>query len=77
MEARALGMSLTRGFFSQCTTKNIFVVKKQIKSASSLKGCSWGAGYGRIGTLLSVVPSPTQQKDVSHVAPPTRHRACA
>src|SRR5215470_1322517 len=26
---------------------------------------------------LSIVPSPQQQKDVSHVAPPARHHACA
>src|SRR5216684_7364884 len=57
--------------------KKYFCIKKQIKSASSPRGCSWGAEYGRIGTLLSVVPSPTQQKDVAHVAPPAHRRACA
>ena len=77
MEARAFGMGLTRGFFCQFTTKNISVVKNICKSASSPEGCSWGAGYGIIRPPISVVPSPHQQKDVSHVAPPARHRACA
>ncbi len=45
--------------------KKYFCSKKYVQSASSLAGCSWGAGYGIIRTPLSVVPSPPQQKDVS------------
>ena len=54
-----------------------FCSKKYLKSASSARRCFWGAGYGIMQTPLSVVPLPTQQKDVSHVAPPARHRAGA
>jgi len=77
MEARALGMGLTRGFFSQFTTKNYFCSEKEIQNVFSPPGYPWGAGYGIIRPPISVLPSPKQQKDVSHVAPPARHRACA
>jgi hypothetical protein len=39
--SRAFGVGLTRGFFCQFTTKNIFVVKKWMKNPSSLAECSW------------------------------------
>ena len=77
MGARALGMGLTRGLCYQFTTKTIFVVKIDEKNVFSPAGYPWGAGYGIMQTPLSVVPLPTQQKDVSHVAPPSCHRACA
>src|SRR5712691_143698 len=45
------------------------------KEASSPDACSWGAEYGIIRASIFVRPSPHQQKDVSHVAPPAHHRA--
>jgi len=77
MGARALGMGLTRGLCYQFTTKTIFVVKIDEKNVFSPAGYPWGAGYGIIRPPISVVPYLKQQKDVSHVAPPARHRACA
>src|SRR5919199_3302523 len=57
--------------------KKYFCSEKYEPSAFSLAGCPWRAGYGIIPMPLSVVPSPQQQKDVSHVAPPAHHHACA
>src|SRR6516162_6914722 len=48
-----------------------------MQSASLPEGCSWGVGYGIIRTPIAVVPTPHSPKDVCHVAPPVRHRACA
>ena len=38
MEARAFGMGLTRGFFCQFTTKNIYVVKNIYRVLSHPRG---------------------------------------
>src|SRR5215831_17612750 len=57
--------------------KKYFYSKKCLPHVDSAGRCSWGAGYGIMSTPLSVVLSPPQQKDVSYVAPPTRHRAGA
>src|SRR5919199_6815866 len=57
--------------------KKYFCSEKYEPSAFSLAGCPWRAGYGIIPMPLSVVPSPQQQKDVSHVAPPAHHHAGA
>ena len=57
--------------------KKYFCSKKYMQSTSSPEGCSWGAGYGIIRTPISIVLTPPQPKDVCHVAPPARHRACA
>jgi hypothetical protein len=77
MEARASGMGLTRGFFSPFTTKNCFCSEKWMQNVFSPAGYPWGAGYDIIRPPISVVPYPKQQKDVAHVAPSARHRACA
>ena len=76
-EVGACIMGLTRGFFLPIYYEKYFCSKKYLKSASSAKRCSWGAGYGIMQTPLSVVPLPPQQKDIAHVAPPARHRAGA
>jgi len=72
-EALACIIGLTRGFFLPIYYEKYYCSKKYLKSASFAGRCSWGAGYGIMQTPLSVVPLPTQQKDVSHVAPPSRH----
>src|SRR5262245_20982770 len=57
--------------------KKYFCSEKYTQSAFSRTGCPWRAGYGIIPMPLSIVPSPQQQKDVSHVAPPAHHHAGA
>jgi hypothetical protein len=77
MDARACGMGLMRGVYTQFTTENIFCSKKYLPRVSSHAEYPWGAGYGIIRPPISLMPVPTPQKDISHVAPPARHRACA
>ena len=76
MEVGAGIMGLTRGCFCKPTMKNISVVKKFTEHFFR-REMLLGAGYGIMPTPLPVVPLPTQQKDVSHVTPPTHHRASA
>src|SRR5262249_289350 len=68
--------TLRQSLFFSIYYENHFCSKKDIQRASSPKECPWGAGYGIIRTSLSVAPSLHQSKDVCHVAPPARHRAC-
>jgi hypothetical protein len=75
MDAHACGRGLMRGVYTQFTTENIFCSKKYLPRVSSPVGYPWGAGYGIIRPPISLVPSPTPQKDVCHVTPPARHRA--
>src|SRR5262249_35436806 len=76
MDTRACGMGLMRGVYTQFTTENIFCSKKYLSHGSLLAGYPWGAGYGIIRPPISLMPVPTQQKDLAHVAPPAHHRAC-
>src|SRR5262245_45967550 len=57
--------------------RKYFCSEKYGQRAFSPAGCPWRASYGIIRMPISVVPAPQQQKDVSHVAPPARHHACA
>ena len=70
-------MGAMRGFLEQFTTKNISVVKNLLTSAFAPVGYPGGVGHGIIRPPITVVPHPKLEKDVSDVAAPAPHRACA
>jgi hypothetical protein len=57
--------------------RNIFCSKKYMQHVSSPQGYPWTAGCGIIRPPISLMSYPKPQKDVSYVAPPACHRACA
>src|SRR5678816_4105869 len=70
-------MGAMRGFLEQFTTKNISVVKNLLTSAFTPVGYPGRVGHGIIRPPITVVPHPKLAKDVSYVAAPAPHRACA
>src|SRR5215510_7283253 len=70
-------MGAMRGCLEQFTTKNISVVKNLPTSAFTPVGYPGGVGHGIIRPPITVVPHPKLAKDVSYVAAPAPHRACA
>jgi hypothetical protein len=72
-EVGACIMGLTSGFFLPIYYEKYFCSKKYLQRVASTERYSWGAWYGIMQTPLAVVPLPPQQKDVSHVAPPSHH----
>src|SRR5215831_12538599 len=72
-----LGYGSDERLFLSIYYVNILRSKKYVQSVPSLVGCPWGAGYGILRPPRALVPSPTPQKDVSHVATPFSHGACA